>query len=171
LADDLWRALIAELVVEHSILQAGPWLHLPGHAVTLSPAEETLAQKLQPLVAAGRFNPPWVRDLAHTLSEPEDNIRRVLRKQVTRGAVYQVVHDLFYDRQSIEELASLVTRIAREHGVVEAGQYRDAVSLGRKRAIQILEFFDRAGLTRRVRDSHLLRSDSGWQITEDQLRL
>ena len=27
----------------------------------------------------------------------------------------------------------------------------------RKRAIQVLEFFDRVGFTRRVRDAHLLR--------------
>jgi selenocysteine-specific elongation factor len=164
LPDDAWRTLIAELTSERIILRGGPWLYLPGHAVTLSAAEETLARKLQPLIAVGRFNPPWVRDLANTLNEPEDNVRRVLRKQVTRGTVCQVVHDLFYDRQSVDELATIVVKLAEERGAVEAGQYRDAVSLGRKRAIQILEFFDRVGLTRRVRDGHVLRSDSGWRI-------
>jgi len=41
--------------------------------------------------------------------------------------VYQVVHDLFYDRQCIDELATVVASLAREHGTVEAAQYRDAV--------------------------------------------
>ena len=164
LPEEVWRALIAELAAERVILRSGPWLYLPGHTVTLSASEEALAQKLQPLVTAGRFNPPWVRDLANVLKEPEDNVRQVLRKQVTRGVVYQVVHDLFYDRQCVDELAATVAKLAQEHGSVEAAQYRDAVCLGRKRAIQILEFFDRIGLTRRVRDSHVLRSDSGWRI-------
>ncbi|MBP7326875.1 MAG: SelB C-terminal domain-containing protein, partial [Alicycliphilus sp.] len=31
--------------------------------------------------------------------------------------------------------------------------------LGRKRAIQILEYFDRIGFTRRVADMHRLRGD------------
>jgi selenocysteine-specific elongation factor len=163
LADDLWRALIEEVTSQRIILRSGPWLYLPGHTVTLSTAEEALAGKLQPLVAAGHFNPPWVRNLANTLNEPEDSVRQVLRKQVTRGAVFQVVHDLFYDRQCVDELATIVVRLAQEHGTVEAAQYRDAISLGRKRTIQILEFFDRVGLTRRVRDSHVLRSDSGWR--------
>jgi selenocysteine-specific elongation factor len=163
LADDLWRALLAELAAERTILRSGPWLYLPGHAVTLSEREKTLAQKLQPLIAAGRFNPPWVRDLASALHEPEDSVRQVLRKQVTQGIVYQVVHDLFYDRQCIDELATVVATLAREHGTVEAAQYRDAVGLGRKRAIQILEFFDRVGHTRRMRDSRVLRADSGWR--------
>lgn len=163
LPDDLWRALIAELTSERTILRSGPWLYLPGHAVTLSEGEITLAQKLQPLIAAGHFNPPWVRDLASAVNEPEDSVRRVLRKQVTQGIVYQVVHDLFYDRQCIDELATVVTKLAQERGTVEAAQYRDAVGLGRKRAIQILEFFDRAGHTRRMRDSRVLRADSGWR--------
>jgi selenocysteine-specific elongation factor len=90
-------------------------------------------------------------------------VREVLRKQVTQGTVYQVVHDLFYDRQCIDELATVAATLAREHGTVEAAQYRDAVGLGRKRAIQILEFFDRAGHTRRMRDARVLRADSGWR--------
>ena len=164
LPDAVWRALIAELVAERVVLRSGPWLFLPGHIVTLSAPEEALAQKIQPLVTAGRFNPPWVRDLATAVKEPEEDVRQLLRKQVTRGVVYQVVHDLFYDRQCIDELAATVAKLAREHGSVEAAQYRDAVSLGRKRAIQILEFFDHIGLTRRVRDAHVLRSDSGWKV-------
>jgi selenocysteine-specific elongation factor len=143
--------------------RSGPWVHLPGHTVALTEGEQLLAGKLQPLIAAGRFNPPWVRDLAGMLGEPEDTVRRVLRKQVTQGSVYQIVHDLFYDRRCVDELASTVTTIAIEHGTVEAAQYRDAVGLGRKRAIQILEFFDRAGHTRRLRDTRVVRADSGWR--------
>jgi selenocysteine-specific elongation factor len=150
------------LAREGAIVRSDPWVHLPGHAVTLSAQEAALAAKLQPLIAAGRFNPPWVRDLAGTLKTPEDDVRQVLRKQVTQGALYQVVRDLFYDRKSVDELATVVTTLARDHGTVEAAQYRDAVGLGRKRAIQILEFFDRVGHTRRFRDSRMLRADSTW---------
>ncbi len=162
LPHDLWRALIAELARDGAIVRSDPWVHLPGHAVTLSAQETALAAKLQPLIAAGRFNPPWVRDLAGTLKAPEEDVRQVLRKQVTQGALYQVVRDLFYDRKCVDELATVVTTLAQDHGTVEAAQYRDAVGLGRKRAIQILEFFDRVGHTRRFRDSRVLRADSTW---------
>jgi selenocysteine-specific elongation factor len=160
---DLWRALIAELARDGAVVRSDPWVHLPGHAVTLSAPEAALAARLQPLIAAGRFNPPWVRDLAGTVKAPEDDVRQVLRKQVTQGALYQVVRDLFYDRKCVDELATVVTTLAQDHGTVEAAQYRDAVGLGRKRAIQILEFFDRVGHTRRCRDSRVLRPDSAWR--------
>jgi methylphosphotriester-DNA--protein-cysteine methyltransferase len=54
---------------------------------------------------------------------------------------------------------------AFEHGWSSASAFRDATGLGRKRAIQILEFFDRTGYTRRVRDVHLLRPDVHWNST------
>ncbi|MDO4905545.1 MAG: SelB C-terminal domain-containing protein [Lautropia sp.] len=43
---------------------------------------------------------------------------------------------------------------------VTVAQFRDASGLGRKRAVQVLEFFDRIGLCRRVGDQHLLRPES-----------
>jgi selenocysteine-specific elongation factor len=138
-------------------------LHLPEHAVTLSEPDRALALELQPLIARGGFDPPWVRDLAAVVREPEERVRSVLRKQVRQGRVYQVVRDLFYDSERVRELAGVVAALAREHGAVNAARYRDAIGIGRKRTIQILEFFDRVGYTRRVRDAHVLRIDSGWQ--------
>jgi selenocysteine-specific elongation factor len=159
----LWRALVDELARERLVLLGGAWLHLPEHSVTLSESDQTLARKLQPLIAAGRFDPPWVRDLAARVHEPEDHVREVLRKQVTQGGVYQVVRDLFYDRERIAELAEIVGAAAREQGGVNAARFRDTLGTGRKRAIQILEFFDRVGYTRRVRDAHVVRPDSAWR--------
>jgi selenocysteine-specific elongation factor len=43
---------------------------------------------------------------------------------------------------------------------VTAANFRDATGLGRKRAIQILEYFDRIGLLRRVGEAHRVRSDT-----------
>jgi selenocysteine-specific elongation factor len=165
-SEALWRALIEALVHERIVVRSAPWLHLPEHAMMLSEEDQALARKLQPLIAAGRFDPPWVRDLAVTAHEPELRVRAVLRKQVLQNTVYQVVRDLFYDHECINELAAVVTAIAQEHGAVNAAHYRDAVGLGRKRAIQILEFFDRVGFTRRVQDAHVLRRDSGWRMSQ-----
>lgn len=165
LPEPLWRVLIGQLVSEQLVRRSGPWLRQPDHAVTLSAQDQALAGKLQPLIAAGRFDPPWVRDLSALTREPEHRVREVLGKAVRQGLVYQVVHDLFYDRECVGELASIAGKLALEDGAVSAARYRDAIGLGRKRTVQILEFFDRIGYTRRVRDLHVLRPDSGWSTT------
>lgn len=162
---ELWRSVIARLASERRVALDGPWIHLPDHVARLTASDQVLAQKLEPLISTGRFDPPWVRDLASAIQEPEGRVREVLQKKGREGAVYQVVHDLFYHRERIDELADVVATLAHEHGAVNAARYRDALGLGRKRAVQILEFFDRIGYTRRVRDSHVLRPDCVWRAS------
>ncbi len=161
LQDALWRALVDALIADGVISRSGPWLHLPTHTVSLDAAEEALSRLLLPLIAQGRFDPPWVRDLAASVREPEERVRQVLRKLTRLGEVYQVVRDLFYHRDTIVDLLRLIAALAHEQGgSLTASAFRDATDLGRKRAIQILEFFDRVGYTRFQRDVHHLRTDS-----------
>ena len=165
--DALWHGLLAALLAQQAVAQTGPWLHLPGHKVELSAAETTLAQRLLPSLQAGGFDPPWVRDLARDHRAPEDSVRQLLRKLARQGRLFQVVKDLFYTAEAVESLAAVVATIAAQAPghAVEARNFRDACGLGRKRAIQVLEFFDRVGYTRRIGDAHLLRPDTQWSAS------
>jgi selenocysteine-specific elongation factor len=161
LSEALWRASIDALVAGGAVVRSGAWLNLPEHTVSLDTSEQALAATLLPLIAQGRFDPPWVRDLARATHEPEDKVRQLLRKLARQGQVYQVVRDLFYHPEVVRELARLVASVAEaQGGTLGASAFRDASGLGRKRAIQILEFFDRVGYTRFQRDLRLVRADS-----------
>ena len=167
--DALWRGLLDALLQDGSLAQSGAWLHLPGHRVQLTGAEEALAQKLLLALQAGHFDPPWVRDVARDTQAGEEPVRQLLKKLARQGLVFQVVKDLFYAAPAMDALAALLRTLAeaaaQNGGAVEAHIFRDATGLGRKRAIQILEFFNRIGYTRRVRDAHLLRPDAHWQAS------
>lgn len=187
-----WQAWIDRLLADGTLERSGHWLHLPSHRVALNDAERALAERLQRLLQAGGNDPPWVRDLARDTGVREEAVRDLLRKQARVGALYQVVKDLFYPAERMAGLAhsfaaltgpadpgthaqpasaergeqapDLATQARRRlpPGAVEAGAFRDAVQLGRKRAVQILEFFDRVGYTRRVGDAHLVRPNTRW---------
>lgn len=161
--DALWRALVDDAATRGEIVKRGPWLHLPGHTVTLDDADRALAATLLPAVKAGRFDPPWVRDLASAHGVSEERVRQLMRKLARQGELFQVVRDLFYHPEMIRELASIAAAEAQKNaGTVAAAPFRDVTGLGRKRAIQLLEFFDRVGYTRFHRGLHLLRTDSRW---------
>jgi selenocysteine-specific elongation factor len=162
IADPIWRALIDDLVRRQLLQQSEHWLHLPEHRVTLSEREGDLAQKLLTALAAGNFDPPWVRELAHAVPADDEEVRRVLRKCAVQSEVYEVVRDLFYHRDSIRALARELRGLSEQSGFVEAADYRDSIGLGRKRTIQVLEFFDRVGYTRRTPRGRVLRADSSW---------
>ena len=83
---------------------------------------------------------------------------RQLLKRVSRlGEVYPVAHDHYFTRAAVTLLAQIVCELSAAPGVARAAPFRDRLEVGRKLAIQILEFFDRIGYTRRVGDGHVLR--------------
>ncbi|PJJ18590.1 selenocysteine-specific elongation factor [Janthinobacterium sp. OK676] len=173
--DALWSHLVAGLLAQGEILARGASLHLPTHSVELTPQEQAVADPLLAALEQGRADPPWTRDLAREFGLAEDETRRLLRKLAKAGQISQVVHDLFYHQAALAELAQLVRTLTEKaetddglapgSGAVGAATFRDASGLGRKRAIQVLEFFDRVGYTRRVGNGHLLRPQALWSGT------
>jgi len=157
IAPAAWNAIIEEWVAQGGIARNGPWLHLPEHRVTLSPSERTLAQRVVPLLQAAEFDPPWVRDIARDLRVTEPQLRLLMARIARQGELFQVARDLFYPSSTVLRLSRIAADLQGENGGLTAARFRDRTGLGRKRAIQILEFFDRAGYTRRVRDEHRLR--------------
>lgn len=149
-------SLLDELLASGDIASSGPWLHLPGHQVRLSEEDEALWRQLQSLFEQAGFAPPWVRDLGHD----EAAVRGLLRKMARLGLMHQVVRDLFYTDSMIRRLAAMLLQLADANPVIQVAAFRDAVGLGRKRSIQILEYFDRIGLTRRFGDRRQVRQDS-----------
>jgi selenocysteine-specific elongation factor len=149
-------SLLDELLASAEISSSGPWLHLPGHQVHLSEDDQALWRQLQPLFEQAGFAPPWVRDLGHD----EAAVRGLLRKMARLGLMHQVVRDLFYTDSMIRQLAAMLLQLAGANPVIQVTAFRDAVGLGRKRSIQLLEYFDRIGLTRRFGDRRQVRPDS-----------
>ncbi|GGI17057.1 selenocysteine-specific translation elongation factor [Oxalicibacterium faecigallinarum] len=158
--DALWQRLVQRLVTHKVVQERNGFVHLPAHGVQLLAAEKIVSEKTLPLLREGRFDPPWVRDIASSSNLPETQVRHVMIRMAKAGEVYQIVKDLYYHPDVVQQLADLAKQIGATDGKVTAARYRDATGLGRKRAIQILEFFDRIGFLRRVGDEHLLRPGS-----------
>ncbi|HWR77659.1 MAG TPA: selenocysteine-specific translation elongation factor [Thiobacillus sp.] len=153
-----FAALADTLRAAGTLQRSGPWLHLPTHCIALSQEEESLYQRIRPRLAESPLDPPWVRDLARMSGKDEASMRRLLQKLARQGKLYQVVRDLFYLPESVARLAALVQELEHASGEARAAEFRDRSGLGRKRSIQVLEFFDRVGYTRRVREAHRLRN-------------
>ena len=160
LAEPLWQALLGRLLSTGVIQQRGAVVHLPEQGVKLSATEQRLAQRVGPALLVAGYEGAWVRDLARDAGEPEALLRLTLARLARQGELHQVVKDLYYPPPTLAALARLARAVAQRDGEVRAASFRDATGLGRKRAIQILEYFDRVGLLRRVGDRHRLRADT-----------
>jgi selenocysteine-specific elongation factor len=144
----------------------GAFIRLPSHEVQLTPQDRAAWDMIAPLLSgAQRFRPPRVRDLAAATGRPEGDLRRALKRAGRMGWADEVAHDHFFLRSTVSEMTAIVAKLsgAAKDGSFSAAQFRDQVDNGRKVAIQILDFFDRHGVT--------LRKGDGRQINRHRLDL
>nr|WP_254797604.1 selenocysteine-specific translation elongation factor [Pseudomonas aromaticivorans] len=156
----LFAALLEQALAAGVVAASGAWLHLPEHRVQLGEADERLRVQIWPLLLEGGFDPPWVRELAADLAVDEAAMRLLLRKLARLALVQQVVKDLFYPQESLQQLARIVLQLEARAGMIRVVDFRDRLGIGRKRCIQILEYFDRIGLTRRSGNERKVRHDN-----------
>ena len=95
-----------------------------------------------------------MRDLAAATGRAEKDLRRALKRAGRMGWADEVAHDHFFLRSTVREMTTIVADLsaAAKDGSFSAAQFRDQVDNGRKVAIQILDFFDRHGVTLRKGD-------------------
>ena len=93
-----------------------------------------------------------MRDLAHGLDLDEAEVRRLCRLFARVGRLHEVAHDHFFLRETVGEMAEIAAALDAAGGMFPVAAFRDRVDNGRKVAIQVLEFFDRHGVTLRRGD-------------------
>ena len=133
----------------------GAFVRLAGHTVRLAPGDEAAWTVIAPrLDGPERFRPPRVRDLAQATGRAERDVRRLLRLAGRMGWADELAPDHFFLRATVREMVVHAVAAAAEAdgGAFTAAQFRDRVANGRKVAIQVLEFFDRHGVTLRRSD-------------------
>ena len=155
LPKEAFAAFMAARIAAGDIVAEGAFLRLPGHEVRLSEEDEALYARILPeLSGEARFRPPRVRDMASAWDIPEADVRRVLRMAARQGRVDQIRHDHFFLRATTAEMVRIIADVqaAAPDGWVTAAAFRDRVQNGRKVAIEILDFYDRQGVTLRRGD-------------------
>ena len=137
----------------------GGFVRLASHTARLAPGDEAAWSGIAPrLGGAERFRPPRVRDLAEATGRPEREVRRLLKLAGRLGWADEIAQDHFFLRPTVREMiahcvvASTQAEAGGEGDAFTAAQFRDRVANGRKVAIQVLEFFDRHGVTLRKGD-------------------
>lgn len=130
------------------------WLHLPEHKAGFTDEQQAIWQRVVGLFAD---EPWWVRDLAREANVEESLMRAVLRQAAQQGMITAIVKDRYYRNDRIVAFAKMIRELDLERGSTCAADFRDTLNVGRKLAIQILEYFDRIGFTRRRGNDHILR--------------
>jgi len=151
---------IAKLIDRGQLQRSGQLLHPPGHRAQCSNEELAQWQRLRPILEAGPC-PPVLHDLAVQLSQPEGPLKLLMERLIQLGFLVKVANTRYFTAASLYQLAQSCAALAQQQaalgnstasaeGLFSPAQFRDASGMGRRPSIELLEFFDRIGLTRRL---------------------
>lgn len=158
--EPLVLALIEKMRQEELLASRQGWLHLPDHKPGFSAEQLAIWVKVDVLFGD---DPWWVRDLARETQQDEQTMRQLLRFAAQLGLVTAILKDRYYRNDRIQTFANLIRELDQTQGATSAADFRDSLGVGRKLAVQILEYFDRIGFTRRRGNDHLLRDKALFQ--------
>ena len=155
---DVVAAVIGSLVSDGRLVREGRHLRTPGHEPRLSPRDAALWSKVSRHLGEDAVKPPVLAELAGTLGVDRQFLALFLGRTAGRGLLVKVAENRFYHPAALRRLAEVAERLAAdgEGGRFDAKTFRDTSGIGRNLTIQILEFFDGAGLTRRIGDARIV---------------
>ncbi len=136
------------------LVRDGSCLRAPAHRPVLSARDEALWQQFAPLLEGEGGRPPRVHELAQRLSMTPKAVTDFLQRAARAGRVHRVAENRFFLPGMVERLVDLAVTLDEEseHHGFGAAAYRDRCGLGRYLTIEVLEFLDHAGYTRRAGD-------------------
>ena len=156
------NGLLATAVGQQRVLRIGARFQLADHHVTLSAVEQQLWQRARPQLDLAGLAPPQVPDLARLLGVNEASLRTLFCRLARLGQLHRVRREVFFLPHTVALLAAQTEALAQAtpRGVLTVGPFRDSTGLQRNLGIPMLEFFDRAGFTMRLKDGRRLRQAS-----------
>ena len=154
LARDGFASLAAHLVASGVLAAAAHLLRMPGHRGGLAGEDMRLWDRLRPILETDPYRPPLLREAAERTGTGEVALRRACKGFARMGLVVEVAPDRFFARSAVVAMAEAAHALAAEVGGngFTAARFRDRLGNGRQLAIQVLDYFDRRGLTVRRGD-------------------
>ena len=147
---------LTELVRTDKLVQRSGRYMPTAHEVDLSPAEAELLSQIRAHLEQAQ--PPSLGDLSKLLRTPIAQLAKNLQELVSKKQLVRISDNRFYLPAYVEQLARLAQTLS-EQAPFTVRQYRDAAEIGRNVAIEVLEYFDGRGFTRRTADTRTVTGD------------
>ena len=155
---DVLQAALARALDDGRLERSASRYRARGHRAALKGADAQRWQQIRPRLADPVVQPPVVHDLARDLDETPAQLEALLVRVHHTGEAVRIADNRFLLPEGVALLAHAASACAAAapDGLFAARDFKQAAGIGRNLAIDVLEYFDRSGLTRRRDDARML---------------
>jgi selenocysteine-specific elongation factor len=156
------KMTIERLTRAQKLSKAGNKLKLASHRVEIAGPEKSLWQKVEPILNKDPFRPPVIHDLARAVNLPPAATEKLLNNCVKLGLIVKPVKNRFFLPVAIQSFKQIAISLAAagDQGRFTVIEFRDRAEIGRNLSIEILEYLDHIGFTRRLQDYRIIQDKS-----------
>ena len=152
------RDVMKELVNLKKLTQTRKILHHPEHALILDPRELKLWKKIEMVILNDEFHPPSINKLASELGVELVILEEFLLQATQMKLLIKINQARYFFPSTIRSLANLAEKLTLEveSGELNLASFRNVSGIGRNLSIEVLEFFDKVGFTKRLAEGRFI---------------
>ena len=157
----LFEGILKSMLEQVVLKRTGTLIHALGHSTALSREEEEFIAKIRPILLKSGRVPPRTRELVELTGIPLKAIETILNQTAKAGSLVQVADNRYYLPETLLELAEFTETLmieSKDETGFSVIEFRDKSDIGRNLCIEILEYFDSVGFTRRDGNSRFVRT-------------
>ncbi len=154
---EIFRAALEQAVRAGQAAVAGDLVKRAGREVTLQPEEIRAREQIAAEFARAGLTVPPVKEVLAKLAVDAKRGQKILQLLLRDQTLVKVSEDLVFHRTAVDRLRDLLAGYKKQKGErISVPAFKDLAGISRKYAIPLLEYLDRARVTRRVGDERMI---------------
>ena len=144
--------VVEEMIASGRLARRAQLVHLPGHVIQLRPADLKTWQAAVGVLEPRTGSPLSLYQAAEQLRLEVPALEGVLKRVCKAGLAVFIAKNRYVPMASLVRLARAIQLLAdgKDDGYFSVAEVRDITGLGRNFVIELLEYFDRVGMTERL---------------------
>ena len=153
------KNILSELIISKSIVRNGKELFLAEHKIIFNSKELYVWEEIKLILDKNKYHPPTINEIVKELSFEIRETQNVVKKALDLNFLVQVSLNRYFYPDVILYFATIVEKISAisTNHKLELSIFRNEAKISRNLAIELLEFFDRKGLTIRLKNDRYLQ--------------
>ena len=140
------------LLKQGSYVQTKGMIQRKGFQLSFSSQDENQKNRILDIYQNAGYSPPKIEEVAKRLQMNPNYAKKIIGSLREMGTLVPVTGDVYFHQNVIREAEEKLKNILSDREKIKVAEYRDIMGFGRKLCIELLEYFDRVGLTCREGD-------------------
>jgi selenocysteine-specific elongation factor len=154
---DIFRVALEDAVSAGKLALSGDVVKRAGRSIHLQPGEARAKEQIEQEFARGGLAAPAIEAVLATVTVGMGQAQKIFQLLLRERVLLKISNDVVLHHQAVDHARALLAEYKRTRGDrLAVADFKELAGVSRKYAIPLLEYFDRAGVTRRVGDYRVI---------------